>query len=83
MISHVLDAGYRSEATPGQDPYGLSTDPYDMHSEMYSRGGHTPASRMGNYGYQPEGFLDWQHSPSMHTLSSGKQHPASLPFSPF
>ena len=65
---------------PGQDPYGLSNDPHDMHSELYSRGGHTPASRTGNYGYQPEGFLDWQHSPSMHTPSSGKQHPTSLPF---
>lgn len=52
--------------------YGLSPDPYDLHSELYSNTARSPNTRLGAYGYQPEGFLDWQHSPGAPSPASGK-----------
>ena len=52
--------------------YGISTDPYDLHPEMYNNSVRNSGARLGGYGYQPEGFLEWQPSPAAPSPSSGK-----------
>ena len=56
--------------------YGLSTDPYDLHPELYSRGvhGHGDSSaRLEDPKQQPQGFMGWQQSPAAHMYpSAGK-----------
>ena len=55
--------------------YGLSTDPYDLHSELYGGAARNSSARSGSYGYQPEGFLEWQPSPAAPSPSSGELPP--------
>jgi len=72
----MLPAGYRTEAGPGQDMYGLSTDPYDLHSDLYNRAAHNSTPRLGNYGGIPESLMYGQDIPADITPNSGKLHPS-------
>ena len=53
--------------------YGLSTDPYDLHPEPYSRGVHgtgDSSARLEDSKQQPQGFLGWQQPPAAHMYPS-------------
>ena len=77
-IASLSIAGYRNELGAGQDMYGLSTDPYDLHPEQYSRSVHGHATgdssaRLEDPRQQPQGFLGWQQPPAAHLYpSAGK-----------
>ena len=73
----MLPAGYRTEAGPGQDMYGLSTDPYDLHSDLYNRAAHNTTSRLGTYGGLPESLMYGQDVPADVMPTSGKLHPST------
>ena len=75
-IHCMLPAGYRTEAGPGQDMYGLSTDPYDLHSDLYNRAAHNSTPRLGNYGGIPESLMYGQDIPADMMPTSGKLHPS-------
>ena len=76
----MLSAGYRTEAGPGQDMYGLSTDPYDLHSDLYNRAAHNSTPRLSTYGGLPESLMYGQDVPADMMPTSGKLHPS--PFIP-
>ena len=58
--------------------YGLSSDPYDLHPELYSRGVHghgtgDSSARLEDPKQQPQGFMGWQQPPAAHAYpSAGK-----------
>ena len=77
----LLIAGYRNDLGTGQDMCGLSTDPYDLHPELYSRSAHCHATgdssaRLEDPRQQPQGFMGWQQPPAAHLYpSAGKLRP--------
>ena len=74
----VSSAGYRNDLGTGQDLYGLSTDPYDLHPELYSRSVHShgtedASARLEDPKQQLQGFMGWQQLPAAHEYpSAGK-----------
>ena len=76
-------AGYRHDLGTGQDMYGLSTDPYDLHPEPYSRGVHghatgEPSARLEDPKQQPQGFMGWQQPPAAHLYPSAGKAPLRI-----
>lgn len=53
--------------------YGLSSDSYNLHSDLYSRAAHGSSSRLGAFAYPPDqGIPDWQQPPGMPNPAPGK-----------
>ena len=76
-------AGYRHDLGTGQDMYGLSTDPYDLHPETYSRGVHghgtgDSSARLEDPKQQPQGFMGWQQPSSAHMYPSAGKPPLHI-----